>query len=127
MSPQAKKERTGLFHFSREKLLYSAVNRTVSFFFFMSLLTLFLYAAGTAQEFIDSTQLFLLRLYRAFAIFLILTSIFGGLLAYDRFAKSGRKRYLLRAGGYVLLVIFTAATIFAVMAIIALSSGNMTV
>ena len=111
-------------NFSKEKLLYILVNRTVIFLFIMCLLTLSLYAAGTIQEFTDSTQLFLLRLYEGIGIFLLLTAFCGIVLDIERCVKMKKSRYLLRAGGYFILVIFSIGTVLAVMAIIALSSGS---
>ena len=108
----------------KEKLLYILVNRTVIFLFVMCLLTLSLYAAGTIQGFIDSTQLFLLKLYEGLGIFLMVTSFCGIVLDIERCFKVKKKRYLLRAGGYLLLVIFSIVTVLAVMAIIALSRGS---
>lgn len=112
-------------HISKEKLLYILVNRTVIFFFLMCLLTLFLYAAGTSQVFIDSTQLALLKLCESLGIFLMVTSACGMALDVGRFIKTRRKRYALRAGGYALLVIFAAAEVFAVMTIAAFSLGGL--
>jgi len=114
----------GFPRFSKNKLLYVLVNRTVLFLFVMCLLTLSLYAAGTIQGFIDSTQLFLLRLYEIFGIFLVATSFFGIVLDIERCVKMKKKRYLFRAGGYLLLVIFSITTVLTVMTITALSRGS---
>ena len=112
---------TGL---SKEKLLYLLVNRLAVFFFLMCLLTLFLYTAGTVQDFIDSTQLFLLNLYFVLGIFLTIASVSGLLLDLNRFFRTKKTRYLLRAGGYVFLVIFGVVTVLAASAITAISGGN---
>ena len=107
-----------------EKLLPILINRTVLFFFLMSLLTLFFYLAGTAQGFMDSTQFLLLRLYTVFGIFLAITSASGVILDLSRLIRTKRIRYLFRAGGYVFLVIFGIVTVIIVMAIIAISGGD---
>ena len=109
---------------SNERLLYILVNRTVIFLFAMCLLTLSLYTAGTIQGFTDSTQLFLLKLYEGLGIFLMVTSFCGILLDIERSIKLKKFRYILRAGGYLFLVIFSIATVMAVMTIIALSRGT---
>ena len=109
---------------TREKLLPILINRTVLFFFLMSLFTMFFYLAGTTQGFIDSTQFLLLRLYTILGIFLAFTSASGVILDLSRFIKTKRMRYLLRAGGYAFLVIFGTLTVIIVMAIIALSLGD---
>ena len=108
----------------RGKLLPILVNRTVIFFFFMCLLTMALYVVGTIQEFIDSTQLSLLKLYVILGIFLFVTSAYGVLLDLARFLNGRKTRYLVRAGGYAVMVIFGAVTVLAVIFIITLSGGN---
>jgi hypothetical protein len=109
----------------KEKLLPILVSRTVIFFSFMCLLTLFLYAAGTTQEFVDSTQLSLLRLYTVLGIFLTVGSVCGMALDLKRLIKIKKIRYLMRAGGYLLLAVLGAATVLVVMFIITLSRGNL--
>lgn len=113
-----------LSHFSQEKLLPILISRTTVFLFLMSLLTLFLYMAGTFQNFIDATQLFLLRLYSVLGVLLCISSICGSILDLNRFKKAKKSRYLFRAGGYILLVIYGLATSLAVIAIIAISEGS---
>ena len=109
---------------TKEKLLSLLVNRTAIFFFLMCLLTLFLYTAGTVQDFIDSTQLFLLNLYFILGIFLIIASVSGFVHDLGRFIKTKKNRYILRAGGYIFLVIFGIVTVLIVSAITAISRGN---
>ena len=114
----------GFPRYLKEKLLPILVNRTVIFFFIMCLVTLFLYFTGTIQGFIDSTQLSLLRLSVILGIFLAITSVCGMLLALGRFFMIKKYRYLLRAGAYLLLVIFGVATVLSAMFIITVSGGN---
>ena len=109
---------------SREKQLPIMINRTVIFFFLMCFFTLFLYMVGSAQEFIDSTQLLLLRLYTIFGIFLAFTAASGMILDLGRFIRTKKTRYLLRAGGYVVLVIFGTLTVLLIMAILAISGRD---
>jgi len=108
----------------KEKLLPILVSRMVIFFFLMCLLTLFLYAAGTAQGFIDSTQLFLLSVYVVLGIFLTVSSTVGFGINLVRYFKIRKIRYLCRAGGYMFLMIFGSATVLAIMFIITVASGN---
>ena len=110
--------------FSREKLLPILVNRTVIFFFLMCLLTLFLYLAGTFQEFIDSTQINLLKVYSVLGILLTSTSAFGVILDISRMIGTKKAGYLLRAGGYLVLALFGVITVLIAIAIIAISRGN---
>ena len=108
----------GYSRFSKEKLLPILINRSVIFFFVMCLVTLFVYFAGTFQQFIDSTQLALLRTYTVLGIFLVFTSAAGVLLDLVRLLKTKKLRYLSRAGGYLFLVIFSVITVLIVMAIL---------
>ena len=108
----------------KEKLLPILVSRTAIFFFIMCLLTLFLYAVGTVQGFIDTTQLALLRLYAILGTFLVSSSICGLILDFRRFLRAKRARYLVRAAGYFLLVLFGICTVLAVLFIVTLSGGN---
>ena len=108
----------------KEKLLPILISRTVIFFSAMCLLTIFLYAAGTAQGFLDSTQFALLRLYVVLGIFLTAAAACGMLLDLGRLFKLKKIRYLLRAGGYMVLVIVGSVTALAALFIIAMSEGN---
>ena len=110
--------------FLRKKLLPILASRTVIFFFLMCLLTLFLYSVGTKQRFTDSTQLFLLELYIVLGIFLSVSSAYGMILVIWRFFREKKIRYLLRAAGYLLLVLFGAGTVLAVIFIVTLSGGS---
>ena len=110
----------------KEKLFPVLISRAVILFFMMCLLTLFLYLAGTIQGFVDSTQLFLLRLYTVFGIFLSVISVVGMVLNLYRLIGTKKLRYLLRAVVYMLLVIFGVSTVLVIMFIITVSIGTMT-
>lgn len=56
--------------------LYWLVSRTVVFFFIFSLLLFLLYLLGNFQEFLDSTQIFLIQLLKVS----LLAEVFVGLL-----------------------------------------------
>ena len=109
----------------KEKLLPILTSRTVIFFFVMCLLTIFLYAAGTVQGFLDSTQFALLRLYVVLGISLSAASVCGMFIAFGRLFKHKKIRYLFRACGYILLVIFGSITVLAALFIIAMADGNL--
>jgi len=111
----------------KEKFLPIVINRTVIFFAVMCVLTMCLYAAGTVQGFVDSTQFALLRLYFALGIFLAASSICGLCLNVGRFLHLKKKRYLARSAGYLLLSAFGVFTVLAVMFILAMSEGNILV
>ena len=108
----------------RKKLLSVLISRMGIFLFLMCLLTLFLYAVGTNQGFIDSTQLALLRLYIILGISLAISSLYGFILNIVRILKFKMTRYILRTIGYFVLVIFSIVSVLTAMFIITLSSGN---
>jgi hypothetical protein len=107
-----------------ENILPLLVSRTVIFFSVMCLLTLLVYAAGTIQGFMDSTQLALLRLSTVLGFFLAVSSIFGIAVNLVRFFIYRNARYFLRAGIYLPLVLFGVITLLIAMSIITLSNGN---
>ena len=113
-----------LDHFLKEKLHHILANRVVIFFFVLCLLTLFLYMAGTVQGFIDSTQLSLLSFYTILGIFLTITSLYAMVLNIRRLLKTKKTRYLIRALGYVFLVLFGIISELVIMFIITLVKGN---
>ena len=113
-----------LYYQSKKKILPILVNRTAVFFFLICLFTLFLYAAGTVQGFIDSTQISLLSFYVVAGIFLVIASISGIVINFSRLFRNKRIRYLFRAGIYLFLVLFALITVLVVLAIIAISAGN---
>jgi hypothetical protein len=94
------------------------VKRTVTFFFGMCLLTILLYGIGTAQGFMDITQLLLLRLTVVLGLFLGVGSVYGIILALWLAWKGVRKgaqkgalgglrfRHIGGIGGYLLLGLF---------------------
>ena len=108
----------------KEKLLPILASRLVIFFFASCLLTLFLYGIGIVQEFTDSTQLALLRLYAILGIILSISSVYAMILAITRFVAEKKKRYLLRASFYLILLLFAAATVLSVIFIITMTGGN---
>jgi len=120
----ARKKHMNFHRYIKEKLLPILASRTVIFLFFMCLLTLFLYIAGTVQEFTDSTQLALLRLYVVLGIFLTVLSVCGMAINLWRLFKLKKHRYIFRAGRYMLLLVFGAATVLGALFIIAVSGGN---
>ena len=121
--PQARKKH-GLKKFPGMRILPAIVSRTVIFLFFMCLLTIFLYVAGTNQGFIDSTQFAFLNIYLVLGIFLTLSSLLGLFLNLEQFVRFRRLNNITRAGGYIILIIFGSVTVLAAMFIITMSSGN---
>jgi hypothetical protein len=94
---------------SGSPLIFVLVRRLVVFFFVMSLLTIFLYVIGTGQEFMDNTQLLLLRIALFLGLFLSAGSIYGIALGLWRAIRCRKFRYIAGAGAYILSGIFGAA------------------
>ena len=89
-----------LFHVS------SFAGRAVVLFFVVSLLCLFLYALGNYQDFLDSTQLFLLGCLRISLSLGLVTSVWlAGLLVYR--AVHEHRRFVVR---WILLVLSFAVS-----------------
>ena len=108
----------------KEKILPILINRTAIFFFVICIFILFLYAAGTVQGFVDSTQISLLSFYMVSGISLAFASLAGMLINIGIVIKIRKTRYILRATAYFFLIVFALVTVLAVMAIIAISEGN---
>ena len=109
---------------TKEKFFPLLVSRAVIVLLFLCLFTASAYAAGIARGFADSTQLALLRFYAALGIFLAVMSCSGAAIQIRRFLKKRIFRSLGLAACYLLLIIFSAATMLAAVFIIALSVGN---
>ena len=107
-----------------EKLLSILINRAALFFLLMSLITLFLYAVGTAQGFTDATQFALVQLYVAVGIFLGVVSFSGVFVQVWQFIRGKKSRHLFLAGGHIFLVAFAVATTFGALFILAIAEGN---
>ena len=109
---------------SKEKLFPILISRTVTFLFIMCLLTIFLYAVGTIQGFVDSTQLSLLRLYVFLGIFLCPVSLLGMILSLRFYYKTKKIRYILRAAAYFFLLLFGIGTVLVFTFIMTILTGN---
>jgi len=100
------------------------VKRTVLFFFFFSALTVFLYVIGTAQEFMDRTQLLLLRIAVILGLCLAMDSFYGVILNIW-FLIHGRKfRFFGSSGIYLITGALGAVMAIAAAFIIVASGGN---
>ncbi|GHU46685.1 hypothetical protein FACS1894200_00740 [Spirochaetia bacterium] len=113
-----------MLKFSVIKML---IKRTVLFFFALCLFSLFLYGIGSAQGFMDSTLLLLLRFAILMAIFLSVGSIYGlamNLFLFFRFRGSNKAPYFIEMGGYMLLGLFGALVATTGILIITALRGN---
>jgi nitrate/nitrite transporter NarK len=64
----------------KKPIIAILVKRTVFFFFSLCFLTVFLYGIGTAQEFMDITQMFLVRVSIVLGLFQAVGAIYGLIL-----------------------------------------------
>ncbi|MDR2483622.1 MAG: hypothetical protein LBD08_08345 [Treponema sp.] len=90
----------------------------------MDCFSLFLYAVGIRQGFMDGTQAALLRLTSGFGAALLIASGYGIAAAFRFLFRRGRYRFLLGAGSYVLLGGFGAITAAFALFILAAGGGN---
>jgi hypothetical protein len=100
------------------------VKRTVSFFFGMGLLTFFFYGIGTAQGFMDITQLLLLRLSVVWGLFLGVGSIYGIILTLWLARKGWKFLYARGLGAYIFLSLFGILAAATAALIIVTAGGN---
>ena len=75
----------------KKPLRFILAERAVVFFFSLCAFSFFLYGTGTAQAFMDSTQLFLLRLSLITGLFLAAAAGTGFVLALWAGAAKGRR------------------------------------
>jgi hypothetical protein len=100
------------------------VKRTSLFFFSLSALTVFLYAIGTAQEFMDSTQLLLLRILVILGLCLAMDSLYGAALNIWFFIQKRQFQFAGSSGLYLLSGVLGAAMAIAAAFIIVAAGGN---
>jgi len=106
-------------------LLVLLVKRAVLFLTVMSALSVFLYAVGTAQDFLESTQSGLIRLSALFGLLLAVASSYGFLLdvSYALFLR--RRRLLWGALAYLFSAAFGFTVALAANGILVLTAGNL--
>jgi hypothetical protein len=106
------------------KLFPLLVGRAVFFFLVMCLLTVFLYIVGTAQGFMDDTQLFLLRLGAALSTLLFLSALYGLVLNLLLFFREKRLAFIRGAGVYAFLGALGGIIAASALFIISTAGGN---
>jgi hypothetical protein len=113
-----------------EKKMFPVFLKTTALFaFFLSLFTAAFYAAGTAQEFTDKTQLFLLRLLSVLGLFLALVSFYGMAYKGYRFlfrntAKGGKFHFFSGICLYLILGVFGVLLAFFASFVSVMAGGN---
>jgi hypothetical protein len=87
-------------------LLVLLVKRAVLFLFALCLLAIFLYSVGTVQEFLDATQIGLLRSTSGLGLLLAIGAAYGIALDVSAARILKTPRFLLGAGAYFVLSLF---------------------
>jgi hypothetical protein len=108
----------------KKPVIVILVKRAILFFFFLCVLTAFLYGIGTAQEFMDRTQLMLLRLSVVLGLSLAVGSVYGIALNFWLALTDRKYRFFGGAGMYMLSGLFGAATATLAAFIIVAAGGN---
>jgi hypothetical protein len=112
------------FRLEKKPVIAILIKRAILFFFFLCALTAFLYGIGTAQEFMDRTQLLLLRLSIVFGLSLAAGSLYGIALNCWFVFHDRKRRFVAGAGLYLLLGLFGAAIATLAAFIIVAAGGN---
>ncbi|MDR2742002.1 MAG: hypothetical protein LBB98_07575 [Treponema sp.] len=94
------------------------------FFFFMSLFSVFLYAVGVRQAFMDATQLMLLRITALSGLILGVVSVYGIILDTWFLIRGKGLRYIPGLAAYCLAAVFGVLTAGAAIFILVLAGGN---
>jgi hypothetical protein len=102
----------------------SLVKRGTFFFFFMSFFPAFLYEVGVGQEFMDTTQLMLLRLSSFSALILGILALYGIVLNIGLLIRARDPRLLAGIAAYFLAAAFGILTAAAAFLIIIFSGGT---
>ncbi|MDR2494055.1 MAG: hypothetical protein LBD24_02415 [Spirochaetaceae bacterium] len=106
----------------RKPILVILVKRTVTLFLGLCLMVIFLYCLGTAQGFMDRTQLRLLRLGEGMGLFLWVSAGYG--VALDCYLiYRGRIRYVRSLVSYVFIGVFGIAVALFAAFIVVLTRG----
>jgi hypothetical protein len=85
-----------------------------------------LYVVGTIQEFMESTQLILLRFLVVMSIFLSIGALYGGILDVGFLFAKRRKQFLLGIISYLLLMILGISISLISSFLLVLVEGNIT-
>lgn len=112
------------FRLEKKPIIAILVKRAILFFFFLCALTVFLYGIGTTQEFMDRTQLMLLRLSVIFGLSLAVGSIYGIALNFWIAIHDRKYRFFAGAGMYIVLGVFGAVIATLAAFIIVAAGGN---
>ncbi|GHV77387.1 hypothetical protein AGMMS49942_22080 [Spirochaetia bacterium] len=108
----------------KKPVLVILVWRAALFFFFLSVVAVYLYGIGTAQEFMDRTQLLLLRVSLILGLSLGLSSLYGLGMGVWLIIRRRKHRFPGSIGLYIVLGLFGAAIAVLAAFIMAAAGGN---
>jgi hypothetical protein len=104
--------------------LQSLVKRGSLFFFFMSLFSIFFYGIGIRQEFMDSTQLMLLRISALLGLILGMLALCGIALNTWSLLRGRNLRFSPGIAVYLAALLFGILIAVAAILIMVLAGGN---
>jgi hypothetical protein len=110
----------------KKPLIALLVKRTVLFFFFSSVMIILLYIVGTIQEFMESTQIILLRFLVIMSIFLAIGALYGGLLDAGFLIIKRQTQYLFGLFSYFLMIVIGIVISLIASFLLVLIGGNVT-
>lgn len=105
-------------------LILLLVKRAVFFLTIVCALTVFLYGIGTAQDFLESTQLGLLRLSAVLGLLLAVGSVYGLILDVAYSIVSRLRRFLWGAAAYCASALFGIGVALLSNGVLVLIAGN---
>lgn len=108
----------------KKPLIALLVKRTVFFFFFASIFIILLYAVGTVQDFMENTQIILLRLLVITGLFLSIAAVYGSLLNVGFLFIKRQKQFFLGIIPYLLLIVFGVSVSAAASFLLVIIGGN---
>jgi hypothetical protein len=105
-------------------LIVLLVKRAVLFLFALCLLCIFLYCVGTVQDFLDATQIALLRAASGLGLLLSIGAAYGMVLDIAAASVHKAPRFLFGAGAYLFLAITGTAVAGIASFILVAIAGN---
>jgi len=109
----------------RKPLIVLLVKRTVLFLSVVCALIIFLYAIGTVQEFLDSTQIGLLRAASSLGLLVAAGAAYGCVLDVWAAVALRNRRFLLGSGAYLLTAALGLAAAAFASGLLAVIAGNL--
>ena len=110
---------------SQKPLIILLVKRVVLFIAFINILLIFLYAIGTAQVFLDSTQIMLLRWASSMGVLLFIGALYGFILDIYGAIRLRSARFLWGCLAYLSLSVLGAVLATSASAVLVLVSGRL--